>query len=89
MGLNHIASVWTPGPSSSHGDRRGDSLEMIRRAVHGMGTHKSEDRAETLGVGGLSLLVNKDKRRANLYSLRVHCLVREKPDKELPGIVGA
>ena len=51
MGLNSKAPAWTPGPSSS-GDRRGDSLGRSRRAVHGVGTRKSENRAETLGVGG-------------------------------------
>ena len=30
-----------------------------------------QDRAETMGVGGLSLNVKKDKDRANLYSQRV------------------
>ena len=50
---------------------RGDSLEMIRGAVHGVGTHKSVDGAETLGVGGLNLPMKKDKHRANLYSQRV------------------
>ena len=54
MGLNPKAPAWTPGPSSS-GDRRGDSLGRIKRAVHGVGTHKSVDGAETLGVGGLNL----------------------------------
>ena len=49
MGLNPKAPAWTPGPSSS-GDRRGDSLGRIRRVVHGVGTHKSVDGAETLGV---------------------------------------
>ena len=66
MGLNPKAPAWTPGPSSS-GDRRGDSLGRIRRAVHGVGTHKSVDGAETLGVGGLNLPAKKDKHRANLY----------------------
>ena len=32
MGINPKAPAWTPGPSSS-GDRRGDSLERIRRAI--------------------------------------------------------
>ena len=50
MGLNPKAPAWTPGPSSS-GDRQRDSLGRIRRAVHGVGTHKSVDGAETLGVG--------------------------------------
>ena len=85
MGLNFKAPAWTPGPSSS-GDRRGDSLGRIRRVVHGVGTHKSVDGAETLGVGGLNLPKKQDKHRANLHS---HCLAGEKPDKELPGIVGA
>ena len=58
MGLNPKAPAWTPGPSSS-GDRRGDSLGSIRRAVHGVGTHKSVDGAETLGVGGLNLPMKK------------------------------
>ena len=94
MGLNPKAPAWTPGPSSS-GDRRGDSLGRIRRVVHGVGTHKSVDGAETLGVGGLNLPKKKDKHRANLHSQRVQqaiqkiCLAGEKPDKELPGIVGA
>ena len=70
MGLNPKAPAWTPWPSSS-GDRRGDSLGRIRRAVHGVGTHKSVDGAETLGVGGLNLPTKKDKHRANLYSQRV------------------
>ena len=65
MGLNPKAPVSTPGPSSS-GDRRGDILRRIRRAVHGVGTHKSVDGTETLGVGGLNLLMKKDKHRANL-----------------------
>ena len=70
MGLNPKAPAWTPRPSRS-GDRRGDSLGRIRRAVHGMGTHKSVDGAETLGVGGLNLPMKKYKHRANLYSQRV------------------
>ena len=70
MGLNPKAPAWTPGPSSS-GDRRGDSLGRIRRVVHGVGTHKSVDGAETLGVGGLNLPKKKDKHRANLHSQRV------------------
>ena len=69
MGLNPKAPAWTPGPSSS-GDRRGDSLGRIRRVVHGVGTHKSVDRAETLGVGGLNLPTKQDKHRANLHSAR-------------------
>ena len=93
MGLNPKAPAWTPGPSSS-GDRRGDSLGRIRRVVHGVGTHKSVNGAETLGVGGLNLPAKQDKHRANLYSQRAQqaiqfCLVGEKPDKELPGIGGA
>ena len=36
-----------------------------------MGTHKSVDGAETLGVGGLNLPKKKDKHRANLHSQRV------------------
>ena len=70
MGLNPKAPAWTSGPSSS-GDRRGDSLGRIRRAVHGVGPHKSVDGAETLGVGGLNLPEKKDKHRANLYSQKV------------------
>ena len=70
MGLNPKAPAWTPGPSSSR-DRRGDSLGRIRRVVHGVGTHKSVDGAETLGVGGLILPAKQDKDRANLYSQRV------------------
>ena len=69
MGLNPKAPAWTPGPSS-RGDRRGDSLGRIRRAVHGVGTHKSVGGAETLGVGGLNLPMKKYKHRANLYSQR-------------------
>ena len=69
MGLNPKVPAWTPGPNSS-GDRRGDSLGKIIRAVHGVGTHKSVGR-ETLGVGGLNLPMKKDKHRANLYSRRV------------------
>ena len=53
------------------GDRRGDSLVRIRRAVNGVGTYKSVGGAETLGVGGLNLPMNKDKHRANLYSQSV------------------
>ena len=70
MGLNPKAPAWTPGPSSS-GDRRGDSLGRIRRVVHGVGTHKSVDGAETMGVGGLNLPKKKDKHRANLHIQRV------------------
>ena len=69
MGLNPKAPTWTPGPSSI-GDRRGDSLKKIRRAVHGVGTHKSEGRAETLGVGGWNLPMKNDKHWANLYDQR-------------------
>ena len=58
MGRNPKAPAWTPGPSSS-GDRRGDSLRRIRRAVHGVDTHKSVGGAETLGVGGLNLPMKK------------------------------
>ena len=47
------------------------SLGRIRRAVHVVGTHKSENRAETQGVAGLSLPMKKDKHRASLYSQRV------------------
>ena len=36
-----------------------------------MGTHKSVDGAETLGVGGLNLPKKQDKHRANLHSQRV------------------
>ena len=46
MGLNPKT------PASSSGDRRGDSLGRVRRVVHGVGTHKSVDGAETLGVEG-------------------------------------
>ena len=77
MGLNPKAPAWTPGPSSS-GDRRGDSLGRIRRVVHGVGTHKSVDGAETLGVGGLNLPKKKDKHRANLHSQRVQQAIQKK-----------
>ena len=80
MGLNPKAPAWTPGPSSS-GDRRGDSLGKIRRAVHGVGTHKSVDGAETLGVGGLNLPMKDDKHRANLYSQRVQRAIQKKQIK--------
>ena len=58
MGLNFKAPAWTPRPSSS-GDRREDSLGRIRRAVHGVGTHKSVGGAETVEVGGLNLPMKK------------------------------
>ena len=77
MGLNPRAPAWTPGASSS-GDRRGDSLGRIRRAVHGVGSHKSVGGAETLGVVGLNLPAKKDKHRANLYSQRVQQAIDKK-----------
>ena len=77
MGLNPKAPAWIPGPSSS-GDRRGGSLGRIRRAVHGVGTHKSVDGAETLGVGGLNLPEKKYKHRANHYSQRVQQAIQKK-----------
>ena len=77
MGLNPKAPGWKPGPSSS-GDRRGDSLGRIRGAVHGVGTHKSVDGAETLGLGGLNLPAKKDKHRANLYSQGVQQAIQKK-----------
>ena len=80
MGLNPKGPAWTPGPSRS-GDRRGDSLGRIRRAVHGVGTHKSVDGAETLGVGGLNLSAKKDKHRANLYSQRVQQAIQKEQVK--------
>ena len=80
MGLNPKAPAWRPGPSSS-GDCRGDSLGRIRRAVHGVGTHKSVDGAETLGVGGLNLPAKQDKHRANLYSQRVQRAIQKKQVK--------
>ena len=80
MGLNPQATAWTPGPSSS-GDRRGDSLVRIRRAVHGVGTHKSVGGAETLGVEGLNLPMKKDKHRANLYSQRVQQAINKRQIK--------
>ena len=80
MGLNPKAPAWTPEPSSS-GDRREDSLGGIRRAVHGVGTHKSVDGSETLGVGGLNLPAKKDKHRANLYSQRVQQAIQKKQVK--------
>ena len=85
MGLNPKAPAWTPGPSSS-GDRRGDSLGRIRRVVHGVGTHKSVDGAETLGVGGLNLPKKKDKHRANLHSQRVQQAIQKK--QQLQGVEG-
>ena len=83
MGLNLKAPAWTPGPSSS-GDRRGDNLGRVRRAVHGVGTHKSVDGAETLGVGGLNLSYprKKYKHRANLYSQRVQLAIQKKKKKQ-------
>ena len=81
MGLNHKAPAWTPEPSSS-GDRRGDSLGRVRRAVHGVGTHKSVDGVETLGVGGLNLPAKKEKHRANLYSQRVQLAIQKKTNKK-------
>ena len=84
MGLNPKAPAWTPGPSSS-GDRRGDSLGRIRRVVHGVGTHKSVDGAETLGVGGLNLPKKKDKHRANLHSQRVQQAIQKKKKKGAGG----
>ena len=80
MGLNPKAPAWTPGPSSS-GNRREVSLGRIRGAVHGVGTHKSVDGAETLGVGGLNLPMKKDKHRANLYSQRVQQAIHKKQIK--------
>ena len=80
MGLNPMAPAWTPEPSSS-GDRRGDSLGRIRRAVHGVGTHKSVDGAEALGVGGLNLPMKKDKHQANVNSQRVQRAIQTKQIK--------
>ena len=80
MGLNPKASAWIPGSSSS-GDRRGDSLGRMRRVVHGVGTHKSVDGAETLGVGGLNLPAKQEKHRANLYSQRVQQVIQKKQIK--------
>ena len=80
MGLNPKAPAWTPGPSIS-GDRRGNSLGRIRRAVHGVGTHKSVAEAETLGVGELNLPMKKDKHWANLYSQRVQQAIHKKQIK--------
>ena len=76
MSLNPKAPAWTPGPSSS-GDRQGDSLERIGRAIHGVGTYKSVDGAETLGVGGLNLPEKKDKHRAKHYSQRVQQAIQK------------
>ena len=76
MGLNPKAPAWTLGPSSCR-DRRGDSLGRIRRAVHGVGTHKSVDGVETLGVRGLNLPEKKDKHRANHYSQRVQQAIQK------------
>ena len=81
MGLNPKAPAWTPGPSRS-GDRRRDSLGRIRRAVDGVGTHKSVDGAETLGVGGLNLPAKQDKHRANLYSQRVQQAIQKKTSEK-------
>ena len=81
MGVNPKVPAWTPGPSSS-GDRRGDSLGRNRRVVHGVGTHKSVDGAETLGVGGLNLPTKQDKHRANLYSQRVQQTIQKKTNKK-------
>ena len=80
MGLNPKAAASTPGLSSSE-DRRGDSLGKVRRAVHGVGTHKSVGRAETLGVGGLNLPMKKDKHQANLSSQRVQQAIKRKQIK--------
>ena len=80
VGPKPKALAWRPGLSSS-GDRRGDSLGSVRRAVHGVGTHKSVDGAETLGVEGLNLPRNKDKHRANLYSQRVQQAMHKKQIK--------
>ena len=65
MALNPKASAWMPGGRAAAETAGG----RIMRVVHGVGTHKSEDRTETLGVGGLSLPVKKDKHRAN-YTAR-------------------
>ena len=46
-----------------------------------MGTHKSVDGAETLGVGGLNLPTKKDKHRANIYSQRVQQAIKKKQIK--------
>ena len=46
-----------------------------------MGTHKSVDGAETLGVGGLNLPMKKDKHRANFYSRRVQQAIHKKQIK--------
>ena len=50
-------------------------------AVHGVGTHKRVGVAETLGVGGLNLPMEKDKHRANLYSQRVQQAINKKQIK--------
>ena len=54
----------------------------IRRVVHGVGTHKSVDGAETLGVGGLNLPTKQDKHRANLHSQRVQQAIQKKTNKK-------
>ena len=46
-----------------------------------MGTHKSVDGAETLGVGGLNLSTKQDKHRANLYSQRLQQAIQKKQIK--------
>ena len=85
MRLNPKAPAWrTPGPSSS-GNRRGDRLGRTRRAVHGVGTHKSVDGAETVGVGGLKLPAKKDKHRANAYSQRAQQAIQKKQIKKAGG----
>ena len=81
MGLNPKASAWTPGPSSS-GDRLGDSLGRITRAVNGVGMHKSLGGAETLEVGRLNLPMKKNKHRANLYGQRVRQAIKRNQDDE-------
>ena len=47
-----------------------------------MGTHKSVDGAEMLGVGGLNLPTKQDKHRANLYSQRVQQAIQKKTNKK-------
>ena len=47
-----------------------------------MGTHKSVDGAETLGVGGLNLPKKQDKHRANLHSQRVQQAIQKKQIKK-------